>query len=90
MLFLLLLLLLGDLGGLFSNLPCTLKMGASRENFSQNGCIQRNFFFKMGASRENFSSKWVHSQKNFCCKIDASRQNFTAKWVLQIPFFFRI
>ncbi len=32
--FLLLLLLLGDLGGLFSDLPCTTKMGASRENFS--------------------------------------------------------
>ncbi len=33
-LFFLLLLLLGDLGGLFSDLPCTTKMGASRENFS--------------------------------------------------------
>ncbi len=72
----LLLLLLGDLGGLFSDLPYTLKKGASRENFSsewvypektflQKGCIHRKLFFKTGASREKFSSKRVHPDKTF-------------------------
>ncbi len=75
-LFFFFLLLLGDLGGLFSDLPCTLKKGASRENFSskgvhsektflQKGCIQRKLFFKRGASREKFSSKRVHPDKTF-------------------------
>ncbi len=75
----LLLFLLGDFGGLFSYIPCTLKKGASREKcsskgvypektFLQKGCSQRNSFFKKGAFRKIFSLKGV---------------NFSSKWVHQ-------
>ena len=46
-LFLFLLLLLGNLGRLFSNLPCTLKMGASRQNFSSKWVQQVPFFYRI-------------------------------------------
>ncbi len=79
---LLLLLLLGDLGGLFSDLTCTLKKGASKENFSSKWVYPEKTFFKRGASREKFSSKRVHPDKNFLQK-GVSRQNFSSKWVHQ-------
>ncbi len=58
--------IVGGFGGLFSDLPYTLKMGASRENFFskwvhpektffQNGCFQRKLFLEMDGSRENIS-----------------------------------
>ncbi len=82
------LLLLGILGGLFSNHPCTVKKGKTS---LQNGCIQRKLFFNMGASRENFSSKWEHPEKTFlqhgCIqrklffKMGASREYFSSTWV---------
>ncbi len=74
---LLLLLLLWDFWGLFLDLPCTLKRGASRENFStkwmhsqkktllRNGRIKR-IYFKIGAS----SSFLLHKlEKEFVLSI---------------------
>ncbi len=84
------------MGGLFSDFPCKLKIGASRENFSskwvhpeksflQNGCIQRKLSFKMGSSRKKILQN-LHSQtlllQNSCIKI-----TFTTKWVHQVHFF---
>ena len=43
--------------------------------YTQNGCIQRNFFLK-----------WVYPEKTF---LQKSIENFTSKWVHQVPSFYR-
>ncbi len=50
------LLLLGNLGELFRDIPCTLKTGASSENFS---------FSKWVYSQKTFAAKLMHPEKTF-------------------------
>ena len=89
------------LGGLFSDLPYTLKIVVSREYFSckrvypektflQNGCIRRKLLLQNWCIKRKLFFKMGAFTKNFCCKIDASRQNITSKWMHQVPFFYKI